>query len=288
MSREELDGWCERGILGLVLGIVVLMPLAFGGLPQPASGQKLDFVLMDPFLVAQVLAGGVVMLWGARLWLDPRPRLLWPPICWAVLAFALYAIARYFTSDVEYAAREELILILVYALLFLAILNNLHRQESTQIIGFTLIFLGMAISFYAVYQYMANSDRVWQFTKPYPHRGTGTYINPNHLAGFLEALLPLALGYTVAGRLKPLTKVLIGYAGLTMLAGSLVTVSRGSWVACSLALLLFFAVLLFHPTYRLPAAVLLATVIGGLLVAAPQSLFFKQSSSLPTANWMTI
>src|SRR5258708_29345967 len=133
----------------------------------------------------------------------------------------------------------------------------------------------MAISFYAIYQYMANSDRVWQLTKPYPHRGFGTYMNPKHLAGLLEALLPLALGYTVAGRLRPLTKVLIGYAGLTMLAGIMVTVSRGSWLSCALALLLFFAVLLFHPTYRLPAGVLLITVIGGLLAAAPQSLFFK-------------
>src|SRR5258708_32661618 len=108
----------------------------------------------------------------------------------------------------------------------------------------------MAISFYAIYQFLANSNRVWHLTKPYPHRGTGTYINPNHLGGLLEALLPLALGYTVAGRLKPLTKVLIGYAGLTILAGILVTVSRGSWGSCLLALLRFFTVLLFHPTYR--------------------------------------
>ena len=35
---------------------------------------------------------------------------------------------------------------LVYAALFLAVLNNLHRQESTQVISFVLIFLALALS----------------------------------------------------------------------------------------------------------------------------------------------
>ena len=33
MNREVLDNWCERGILGLVLTMVLLMPLVFGGAP---------------------------------------------------------------------------------------------------------------------------------------------------------------------------------------------------------------------------------------------------------------
>src|SRR6266403_5143094 len=213
MKPEGVDRACERGILGLVLAILVFGPLATGAV-RPLE-----------FLVIQAMTMGVMTLWFLRLWVSPKPQFLWAPLCWLAVAFTAYAIIRYLTCDIEYAGRKELIRILVYAFLFFAILNNLHRQESTQIISFTLIFLGMAISFYAIYQFMANTDRVWYLTKPYPHRGTGTYINPNHLAGLLEALLPLALGYTVAGRLKPLTKVLIGYAGLMMLAGILVTVS---------------------------------------------------------------
>ena len=145
MNREALDRWCERGILALVLAILVLGPLATGAV-RPL-----------PFLIIQGLTLGVLVLWGARLWLDPRPRLLWPPICWAVAAFTLYAIGRYLTADIEYVARQELIHILVYAFLFLAVLNNLYRQESTQIIACTLVFLAMAISFYAIYQFLTHS-----------------------------------------------------------------------------------------------------------------------------------
>src|SRR5438093_7512067 len=151
MDREKLDCWCERGILGLVLAILVFGPLATGA------------VRALEFLVIQALALGVIVLWALRFWLDPRLKLLWPPICWGVVAFVVYAVARYLTADIEYVARQELIHLLVYAALFFAILNNLHRQESVQLIAFTLIFLATAISFYAVWQFLTGSNRVWHF-----------------------------------------------------------------------------------------------------------------------------
>src|SRR5207249_9611633 len=138
--------------------------------------------------------------WGLRLWLNAHPQLLWPPICWAVVAFTGYAIARYLAADIEFAARQEMIRILVYTFLFFAILNNLHRQESVQIITLTLVFLAMVISSYAVYQLLTHSTRVWHVFTDYKHRASGTYICPNHLGGFLEMLLPLGVAYTIAGR----------------------------------------------------------------------------------------
>lgn len=263
MDRERIDGWCERGILALVLGILVFGPLAMGA------------VGAFEFLVLQALAVGVLGLWTIRLWVNERPKLLWPPLCWAVLAFAIYAIARYLTADIEYLARQELIRVLIYAFLFFAIVNNLHRQESTTVISFTLVFLAMAIAGYAVYQYATGSDRVWHLVKPYQGRGSGTYICPNHLGGFLEMLLPLALAYTLTGRLKPVTRVLMGYAALVMTAGIVATVSRGSWLATGFALTLLFGVLALLRRYRLPAAALLVLLVAGLVVFVPRSFTFQ-------------
>src|ERR1051325_5081582 len=121
MTKDGFDRWCERGILWLVLAISIIGPLSIGAV-RPLE-----------FLIIQVITCGVLVLWGIRLWLKSRPQLLWPPICWAVIAFTIYAIARYLTADVEYIARQELVRILIYTFLFLAILNNLHRQESAQI-----------------------------------------------------------------------------------------------------------------------------------------------------------
>jgi O-antigen ligase len=264
VNREALDRWCERVILGLILAILVFAPLAYGAV---------DTV---PFLVVQGLTAGVLLLWIARLWLKPRPQFLWPPVCWAVLAFTFYAIARYFTADIEYVARQELLRVLVYAFLFFAILNNLHRQEFTQITILTVVFLAMAISGYAIFQYLTNSDRVWFSIKPYPHRGSGTYICPNHLGGFLEMLVPLGLAYTLASRLNHVLKIFVGYASLVILGGIAVTVSRGSWISTVLALLLFFVILSFQRTHRLAAFLALVFIIGGGAFLIPKSHFFHQ------------
>jgi hypothetical protein len=87
------------------------------------------------FLVIQAMTMAVMFLWAIRLWLGPKPQLFWPPISWVVLAFAIYAISRYLTADIEFVARQEMIQVLLYAFLFFAIVNNLRRPESAQIIS---------------------------------------------------------------------------------------------------------------------------------------------------------
>src|SRR5215468_6154170 len=102
MNREEADRWCERGILGVVLAMALFLPLAFGGRGQLPAGMFLDFVVLNPFIVAEILTVLAVLLWLIRLWINPKPQLLWPPICWVVLAFTIYAMIRYLASDIEY------------------------------------------------------------------------------------------------------------------------------------------------------------------------------------------
>ena len=251
MHRENLDKWCERGILGLVLGILIFAPLALGAVDAWA------------FLVVQGMTIAVMLVWALRLWISLKPKLLWPPLCWVVLAFAIYAVARYLTADIEYVARQEMIQVVLYAFLFFAIVNNLYRQEFSQVISFTLIFLAMGIAGYAAYQYLTHSGRVWNYITLYPGRASGTYISPNDLAGFLEMLLPLAVAYIVAGRIGPVMRILLCYSALVIAAGLAVTFSRGGWAACAVGLLAVLGVLLFSPRHQLPAFLLLLLLAGG-------------------------
>jgi O-antigen ligase len=251
MNRQTLDGWCKRSILGLLLGILIFGPLAMGAVEAPE------------FLVIQGLVTIMVLLWAVRLWIHPKPRLLWPPLGWVVLAFTALAIGRYLTADIEYVARQEMIRVLLYAFLFFVIVNNLYRQETAQIISFPLIFLATGISGYAVYQFFTHSNQVWSYISPNPGRASGTYICPNNLAGFLEMLVPLATAYVLAGRMKPVVRILLCYAVLAMLAGMVVTFSRGGWVAVVMALVVLLVVLTFHRNHRLPAFLLLVVLVGG-------------------------
>lgn len=252
MNREVLDKFFERAVLTLVLAILVFGPLAMGAVDTWA------------FLIIQALTIGVMLVWVLRLWISPNPRLLWPPICWVVLAFAVYAIGRYLTADIEYVARQEMIQVLLYAFLFFAIVNNLHHQESVQIVSFTLIFLASGISGYAVYQFLAHSNHVWNLISPYPGRGMGTYISPNNFACLLEMLLPLAVAYALLGRVKPLVRALLIYAAAAIVSGLAVTLSRGGWVAAAVGLLSLLMALIRHRNHRLPALCLLVVLmIGG-------------------------
>jgi O-antigen ligase len=264
LNRERLDTFCEHAIFGLVLAALVYAPLAMGA------------VQAGDFLAVELLVTGAAGLWLARLWLNPRPQLLWPPISWAVLAFVIYAVARYFTADIEYVARGELVRVLTYALAFFVTVNNLYRQDAMQRIVFVLVFLGMAISFYAAYQFLADHYSVWGNATPYPGRGSGTFFCPNHLAGFLEMILPLALAGVIAGRAKTLVKVALGYAALAMAFGLAVTISRGGWVAAAAAGLLFFGVLFLRKNFRWPvlAVALVVLVAGGIF--ASRTVFLKE------------
>jgi O-antigen ligase len=263
--NKTLDVFFERGIFALVLALLVFAPLATG-----AVGTR-------EFLVVQGLIMGVMFLWGLRIIFSKKPQFFWPPICWVVLAFALYAVARYWTADIEYVARLEMIQVLLYTFLFFAVVNNLAAKGYASIIAFTVVFLAAGISCYAIWQFMTHSNQVWNFISPYPGRASGTYISPNNFSCFLEMALPLALAFVLAGRMKPLTRILLGYAALAMGAGLAVTFSRGGWVAAATGVFALLAVMLFHRKHRLPVFVLLVALL------AASSLFVTKYLSKTTS-----
>lgn len=234
MERSRIDFLLERVIWLLVLAVLIVGPLTTG-LVRPE-----DFVYV---LGLTVTAVGV---WILRIWFSPDHRVLFPPICYVVVAFVGYAAWCYTRAPVEYIARQEFLKVMVYGAIFLVFVSNLHRQDATQLVSVGFIVLAMLISFYAAYQFLTRSEQVWNFTRPhgYEGRASGTYINPNHLAGFLEMILPLAVALVMAGRFSILSKVLFGYAALVILVGLGLTVSRAGWGAAGVGMLFLLAVYL--------------------------------------------
>jgi len=250
-NRETVAAWCGRGILFLVLAMLAFGPLAFGA------------VYLWTQLVLFGLAVGIGGLWLMQLWLVRRPKLLWPPLGWAVVAFTLYAVARYFMSDIEYVSRLELLRIGLYAFIFFVAVNHLHGQDETKWICYTLIAVAALTSSYAVVQYLHQSNVVWNELSPYAGRASGTYISPNHFGGLLEMILPLALAYLLLGRIHVITRIVLAYAAVTIAAGLTVTFSRGAWLGAGAGVLLLLIILIGQRAYRWRALVLLLILLGG-------------------------
>jgi len=217
----------------------------------------------EDFVVIQGLTVITTLLWVFRLWIGEARELFWPPVCWAVAGFVIYAVFRYQQADIEYVARREWIRIVVYCLLFFAVVNNLPRTDSARVISLSLVLLGVGLSLFAVYQFVTHSGKIWSFIKPagYLSRGSGTFINPNHLAGFLEMVAPLGLSWALMGRQGHAVRILVGYGTVITLIGIGVSGSRGGWIATGFMLLVFLAVLCSRPRHRLLAAAAFVVII---------------------------
>ena len=255
MDRARLDSWLEQGILGLVGLILVLAPLLFG-----ATG-------LDDFAILEGLTAFALVLWCIRFWTRSEYRILWPPIAWVVPVFVGYVIWSYTRADVEYVARVDMNRVLLYGALFFLVLDNLNRQEWTQILIYVMIFAGMAMSMYAVYQVVTQSHRVWGYPQPssYYGRSGGTFICPNHLASYISMVLPLAVAMTLMARVNTVLKVFLGYAALVMVAGLFVTYSRAGYAATGIGLLFFIGALFYYRQFRLAAIVALILILAPMV-----------------------
>ena len=257
----KIADWLARSLWVLLLALVVVATLAFGG------------VGAWQFWLVQALAALALALGAALLLLHRQVRLLWPPVCWLVLAFALYATGRYFTADIERVARLEWLRVLVYAGVFCLALNTLQQPLRVNAVVTALLALGVFESAYAGYQFLAGDNRVWGVLNPYRDRGSGTYICPNHLAGLLEMLLPLAITYALVARNRTLTRRLAGGAALMLIAGLAFTASRAGWLAACVSVGGLFVVLLRYHNVRRPAALVLVLLLGSGLWALQRQTF---------------
>ena len=256
MDRELIEKWLERGILAVVTVALVGGPLALGG------------VRPQEYVWLQALVALGIILWLGRLWVAPSFRLQWTPVGWFVLGFMGYALVRYQQADVEYVARLEGLRILLYGWLFFLVLNNLHRQEAIQWLLGAVLATGTVLSVYALYQFFSGSNQVLEFARPeaYRGRGSGTFICPNHLAGYVEMLLPVALAILVLSRRGAVARIFSAYAAVMLFAGLGVSVSRGGYLASGAALVLLLAVLIRYRSHRKPVLVGVA-VLAVLAVA---------------------
>ena len=253
--RERADKYCGHGILLLVVALLVIGPLLLGG-------AHVEF-----FAVMAGLGVAALLLWVVRLGVASEPTVFWPPVAWAVVAALAYALVRGQFAALEYTALGELLRYALYAAVFFVVLNNLgHRQAAGWVTGALLAIAAFA-SLYAIFQALTKSSQVWHFARAeqYIGRGSGPYICPNHLAGLLELALPLGLAHLFLGRVGHLSRIVIGYSVLVIVAGLAATQSRGGWVATALALLVLFAVLLRQRGHRIPAMILLVLLAGAAL-----------------------
>jgi O-antigen ligase len=188
--------------VSLIVG-VVLAVAAFGGTEPISFGvvEILFFAVAAWFLLRP---GSIVVPVRGRYFVVPAllTALVLLQLCPLPAGFlsrfagrASYTGARFSAlSFAPYDSRNGLLILLTcFVAFFFAYIVSQDRSRKQRLI-FALVALGVAEAFYGLAQYLMNVQRIFWFTKKYDlEEATGTYINRNHFAGFLEMVLPFAV-----------------------------------------------------------------------------------------------
>lgn len=184
----------EAGIFGLVAAWVALWALQAASLPATAIRARFALLVLAAFLLEQLLH--VVPLppsWVAIL--SPESARI------QHLSDVLGTVRSTMTLSIEpQASLAALLKGLAYAGVFLLVLLLVDRRERVLLLVRVLVCEAVALSIYAVLMHLGGVRDVY-FGAELNHglQASGTYVNRNHFAGYLEMMLALGVGLLMAG-----------------------------------------------------------------------------------------
>ncbi len=192
---ESLSLRYERSLIAALLVFLVLLPLPLGANRVWAMATIAMF------------SGAIGLAWGVGIWLGKiRPsKALKPglPMFIVLLAVQLWVAMQWvFGISADPAATAlSLILGLSYSLLFLLIISLFATRQRLLLLLTALVVGGTLQAFYGTF--MALSGFEWTLLGE-THRSSGvasgTFVNRNHFAGYIELTLACGIGLMMALR----------------------------------------------------------------------------------------
>lgn len=270
-DRSKLD----RFILAAILILVFWAPLPLGSNRDWSVGL---LIMMISF---------ISLLWGISLFRNPRfhvksmkPAL----IMFGLLVFTQLWVATQFTfnlSERPGATFQYLMLGISYCLLFIMVVGMFNTRKRLNWLLGVLLVSGAFQAFWGASMVLSGVE--WLFGVPKEHylgKATGTFVNRNHLAGYLEMTMALSIGLMLALRdgkkftwintleLIMSNKVLIRLAVVVMVIGLVMTQSRMGNTAfvASLIIVGTLFVFTFKEHRKRNIAILISFIIIDILV----------------------
>jgi O-antigen ligase len=160
-----------------------------------------------------------------------------------ILLFLGIAVITTLTSIYPYVSKIELYKIINYVLLYYLVVNNIKDKGQIKRIVILVVIVGTSLAIYGLYNYFSGIEKIYTLDKKY-YLGmvTSTYVNHNHIGGYFELAIPLAIGLMLAkehllrrDKISKISSVIFGsllpLATATVMIIALVfTYSRGAWI----------------------------------------------------------
>ncbi len=169
----------------------------------------------------------------------------------------------------SYTLREGLE-ILSYFIIGFLIIKTVTRNQQIKRIFSVLIVMGVFEAFYGLFELSSGNPRILFYQKTYQLGSvTGTFVNRNHLSGYLEMIIPLAIGlifaranvFSFSGlrwkeRLLLLSEkglaanLLLGCSVIVMSIAIIFSESRSGIAILIFTFVLFFVLSAYHFSFR--------------------------------------
>ena len=160
-----------------------------------------------------------------------------------------------------------ILLLINYVIIFYLIVHTVRTRSDYRHLLWVIISMGAFLSLFGLFKkYMGNPFPWWNYHNIPETAGhlISTYGNRNHLTGYLEMALPLALGLILTGYRGVRLFLLIVLSALLLLV-LMLAFSRGGWVSGSLGLI-FMGLVLMTSQYFNKKKVLVAVIGWGFIL----------------------
>ena len=187
-----------------LIGAVCVAVLAFGGTVPSffAVTQVIVLLLGVPFVLSGQfsraisarfpLASPLLLVALVLLQVSPLPVSLAP--LFGRGHDNLLGESHFVVSMARYQTVSHFLLLITYLTAFFLTLVLCRDRNAKRRLVFALVSLGVFEALYGLIQYLTGWQQIFTYVKKYYlEEATGTYINRNHFAGFLEMVLPFAV-----------------------------------------------------------------------------------------------
>jgi len=271
-EAKRIETVCDTIVLVLLVSVLVLGPLAFGGADQDlAPFSKTPFAPVLYYFNYAIAAAAVLMAlaWVIKMVLTERVVLARTPVDIPILAFLAYGVVRAATCASPTVAFREIGWLAAYVTVFYVAVNVLRTRRQQHIVLGAVVVTALGLTLMALVMSLKPGlrDLVLTLQRPtqYSGRLSASYVCPNHYAGLLEMAIPLVLALVMVSKARLVTKLVAGAAGIVLIVGLILSMSRGGWISLALGIIFMLAMATWQKRINLLAWVVPLVVIVGVV-----------------------
>ena len=239
-----------------LFGLLIFTPLARGAV----QGWAVIVIEMVTLVGVTALLLQKILDWDWKWIRTPLDKPIYFLLMLAILStiFSMHKTTSIWAS----------IQLLNYIAIFYLVIHTIRSRSQLRQLVYVIIGVAVFLSVFGLFKkFGVNPFPWWDYgdLKYSPDWLSATYGNHNHMAGYLEMAIPLALALLLTG-LRGGTLFLFVYLSFLMLTALVLTLSRGGWIGCFAGLSFMAIALLTSPRFERKR--LLGAIAGGAFVLA--------------------